>query len=344
MMFGKHVTQDLSAYCHGELKPTERLSVEAHLNECSQCRVALDEIRSGIRLASTLRLTAAPESIWNDVRNPRNVHGNYRRPRLAAVLASVAIAAVILVISMRSNRSHGPAWDVTGVPGTLHLRPGDILETTASSEAQVKIANIGQMKVDPNTRIRLLVTQSDEHRIALDRGKLEAMTWAPPRLFIVETPSARAVDLGCKYTLEVLEDGSSLLHVTLGMVALERNGRETVVPAGAFCRTRTGAGPGTPFFEDSSDAFQSALQKLDAGIDGAERTRQLQIVLRESHVRDALSLWHLLFRLDPESRGLIHDRLAELFPPPPGVTRDGVMSLDPKVLDAWKQVVSQLWQ
>jgi len=206
------------------------------------------------------------------------------------------------------------------------------------------MANIGQLTIDHNTRIRLLVTQSDQHRIALDRGKLEAITWAPPRLFIVETPSATAVDLGCKYTLKVEEDGSSMLHVTLGLVALERRLRETIVPAGAFCRTRPGAGPGTPFFEDSSAELQSALDKVDSLAEGPERTRQLEIVLRESHVRDALSLWHLFPRLDPQSRGLMYDRLAQLLPPPPEVTHDGIVALDPKMLDAWKKVVSQLWQ
>jgi hypothetical protein len=210
--------------------------------------------------------------------------------------------------------------------------------------AQVKIANIGQLTIDPNTRIRLLVTRPDEHRIALDRGKLEATTWSPPRLFIVDTPSARAVDLGCKYTLEVQEDGSSLLHVTLGLVALDRGGRETIVPAGAFCRTRSGMGPGTPFFEDSSVEFQEALARLDSLNEGPERTRQLVIVLRESHIRDALSLWHLLPRLDAQSRGLIFDRLAQLLPPPPEVTRDGIVAMDPKMMDAWKKIVSQLWQ
>src|SRR5437867_2595719 len=83
------------------------------------------------------------------------------------------------------------------------IRQGDALETNASSEAQVKIADIGQLTIAPNTRIRLLVTRPDEHRIALDRGKVEALTIAPPRLFIVDTPAATAIDLGCKYTLEV---------------------------------------------------------------------------------------------------------------------------------------------
>jgi hypothetical protein len=31
-------------------------------------------------------------------------------------------------------------------------------------------------------------------------------------------------------------------------------------------------------------------------------------------------------------------------PPPPEVTRDGIIALEPKMLDAWKKIVSQLWQ
>jgi hypothetical protein len=219
-----------------------------------------------------------------------------------------------------------------------------VLQTNTSSEAQVKIANIGQLTVGPNTRIRLLVTKSDEHRIALDRGTLEAQTWAPPRLFVVDTPSASAVDLGCKYSLQVQEDGSSLLHVTVGLVALERNGYETIVPAGAFCRTRKGMGPETPFFEDSSTEFQAALERVDSLGDSPERTQQLEIVLREAHIRDALSLWHLLPHVGARSRRLIYDRLAELLPPPNEVTREGIAALDPKMLDAWRKIVSQLWQ
>jgi hypothetical protein len=41
---------------------------------------------------------------------------------------------------------------------------------------------------------------------------------------------------------------------------------------------------------------------------------------------------------------MIYDRLAQLLPPPPEVTRDGIVALNPKMLDAWRKVVSQLWQ
>lgn len=353
-MFRQHVTKRLSAYYHGELPARERVPVELHLRGCLECRTVYDEIRLGAQFASLLRPSAAPESIWQEIRTQNSsskLGRDFFGMSLAGLAVTVALAAGAFLHGYARNL---PAWDVavrgharigsSYAANSGRLRAGEALQTDATSEAQVKIANVGELDIDPNTRIRLIVTQSDQHRIALERGSLEARTWAPPRLFIVDTPSARAIDLGCKYTLNVEDDGSSLLHVTLGLVALELRGRETVVPAGAFCRTRPGAGPGTPYFEDASKELQSALDYLDFGKDAAERARQLQIVLRESHVRDALTLWHLIPRLDAQSRGLIYDRLAGFLPPPPGVTRNGIIALDPKMLEAWQPVIAQLWQ
>jgi ferric-dicitrate binding protein FerR (iron transport regulator) len=344
-MFARHVVRELSAYHHGELSASDARRVEGHLETCAKCREAHDEIRFGARLASTLTVSNAPAAAWKDIQQASEAPVRRRTfPRAAMAGALAIVATLVVLIYTRSLGSGGPAWDVTGLPGTAQIRSGETLETDSTSSAQIKIANIGQLTVDPNSKIRLLVTQPDEHRIALDRGRIEARTWAPPRLFIVETPSANAVDLGCRYTLEVEEDGGSLLHVTLGLVALDRGGIETVVPAGAFCRTHSAKGPDTPFFEDSSAEFQAALYKVDSLAEGPERTKQLEIVLRESRVRDALSLWHLIPRMDASARGLLYDRLAQLLPPPSGVTRDGIMRLDPAMLDSWKTIVSQLWQ
>jgi hypothetical protein len=58
-------------------------------------------------------------------------------------------------------------------------------------------------------------------------------------------------------------------------------------------------------------------------------------VLLEARPRDALSLWHLLLRVAPAERGLVFDRLAELLPPPRGVTREGVLLGDRAMLDSW---------
>jgi hypothetical protein len=172
---------------------------------------------------------------------------------------------------------------------------------------------------------------------------MSAHIWAPPRLFFVNTPSAVAADLGCAYTLEVDDQGSSLLHVTSGWVALELQNRESVVPAGAACETRPGLGPGTPYFEDSAKGFQEALKQVDFDPDAAARRAALTAMLDQARPRDTLTLWNLLVRVDGADRARVYDRLAGFFPPPAGVTREGVLALNQSMLDAWRAELERTW-
>jgi hypothetical protein len=233
-----------------------------------------------------------------------------------------------------------PTVGANRIEGNGRIGVGEWLETDGASRAKISVADIGQVDIGPNSRVRLVGTRSTEHRLALERGRLHAMISAPPRLFVVETPSATAIDLGCSYTLEVDDRGRSILHVTSGWVALERKGRESIVPAGAMCVTEPGKGVGTPYFDDASERFRSALTSLDFQNGGA---KALGVVLSEAREYDTLTLWHLLYRVRGAERARVYDRLATLIAPPKGVTREGVLRLDKGMLDLWKQGLEWAW-
>lgn len=214
---------------------------------------------------------------------------------------------------------------------------GQMLETDSGSRARITVADIGTVDISPNTRVKFVATGENEHRLSLERGKMHAKIFAPPRLFVVDTPSAKAVDLGCEYTLDVDNAGGSLLHVTGGFVALERNGRESIVPAGMMCRVRAGKGLGTPFSADATEAFRNALDRFD--FSGGS----IQPVLADSDFYDMVTLWHLLSRAKKEDRGAVFDALSEHVAPPAGVTREGVIALDKKMLETWRTEVENVW-
>jgi FAD/FMN-containing dehydrogenase len=56
-------------------------------------------------------------------------------------------------------------------------------------------------------------------------------------------------------------------------------------------------------------------------------------ILAAARERDGLTLWHLLTRVEPDQRGAVYDRLAELVPMLPGASRDGVLRGDPAAID-----------
>jgi hypothetical protein len=273
-------------------------------------------------------------------------------PRLAAVGAAVVVVAAVGVIVR--GRKTIPAvltgWNVTRVAGTPRvgakaiganegsgqLVEGQTLETDAGSQAHLMALETGEIEVDPGTRLRMERTGAGFRRLVLDRGTIHAWIWAAPGKFVVDTPWALAVDLGCAYTLHVDDSGAGLLRTSRGWVGFQSNGHESFIPAGAACATRPRIGPGTPYFENAPEALRAALARFDFVDSTAEqRADDLNIVLAESRKTDALTLWHLLARADESQRARVFDRLAALVPPPAGVTREGILHLDRPMLDRW---------
>jgi FecR protein len=272
-------------------------------------------------------------------------------PALATAAAAVAvIAAAFFVYGRKPDIAAGAGWDVSSVAGTpqigrkdistkagtSRLGVGQLLETDRESRASLQADDIGQIDVDPSTRLRLLSMGSGLKRIALDRGTIHAYIWAPPGQFVVDTPSAVTVDLGCAYTLRVDDSGAGMVRTSLGWVGFKLNGHESFIPAGAACATKPKIGPGTPYFEDASAEFRAALTRFDfEDRTPQQRAEDAAIVLRQARKRDALTLWHLLARVDEGQRVLVYDRLSELAPPPAKVTKEGILRLDQPMLDLW---------
>ena len=367
-MFSTHVTKDISAYCNGELSNEESKQFAEHIIACAKCRAKFEEVKLGVKLAEQLPQLAAPDHLWRElaplldrpgeVKPVRGADVLSRQLRTAAAIALFLLGSwgVWLVYNDHVNQilAAKRAWRVKRLDGAPtvgteriskngELAVGEWLETDANSRAQIDVSSIGNVDIDENTRVRLLETRPTEHRLELARGKMSAHIWAPPRLFFVNTPSAVAADLGCAYTLEVDDHGSSLLRVTSGWVALELENRESFVPAGAACETRPSLGPGTPYFEDASNVFRQSLKTVDFDPDAKTRSAALVWILDQARPRDTLTLWHLLARVEGEDRARVYDTMAILSPPPPDVTREGILALDQKMLDAWRDSLETMW-
>jgi len=279
---------------------------------------------------------------------PERVRWSSRLGRPAALLA--AAAAVLLVVAIGWRGVHAPErmspWQVTSLEGRprvglaavvpeTRFAVGQTLVTDSVSRARISAEAVGQIVVDPDSRVRLIATRDGHHRLALDRGTLHAFIVAPPGQFQIDTRSATAVDLGCAYTLHMADDGNGLLSVEAGWVGFEWHGRESFVPAGASCRTSPISGPGSPRYDDAGNDFKEALDEVDAAPASPGRERAFRLVLQRARRRDAVTLWHLLSRVQPSERDEVFKALAALVPPPAGVTHDLVARLDRTALDPW---------
>jgi hypothetical protein len=257
-----------------------------------------------------------------------------RRPYAALAAAAAVVLAALSLWRFPGSPAPAAGWQVARVEGNVRvggrsvraampLRAGQVLETAPEARLELEADDLGRLELGPDSVLR-----AAGRRVALDRGRLHAFIWAPPREFVLDTPSARAVDLGCEYTIDVDAAGDGLLRVTMGWVAFESGGREAFIPAGAECATRRHGGPGIPVYADASPEFHEALARFERGDAGS-----LDAVLAEARPRDGVTLWHLLTRVPGADRGAVYDRFAELVKLPAEAGRERVLRADPAAID-----------
>jgi hypothetical protein len=110
----------------------------------------------------------------------------YRWPRLAAVAATLIMTVAAWLVVRRSNLPEpqpGAGWEVSTIAGTPvvgssriasggRLVVGQTLVTDAASQASISVAEIGEVEVEPNTRLRLVEARDARDWLALERGTI----------------------------------------------------------------------------------------------------------------------------------------------------------------------------
>ena len=230
-----------------------------------------------------------------------------RRSNLIWLAAAAAVVIAVLAIWPKNDAK----WRADG----RVLQPGE----TIAQRADLRSGAVGMVSVGANSVLRY----EGGNRLSLEHGTIHATTISAPGIFIVDTPHARAVDLGCEYILTIAADGSGVLIVLAGWVGLDNWG-QSLVPKGAKAVIAADGRLSPPIFEDASPQFQAAIVRGD-----------LETALPLARARDALTLINLFRFASTEERLRIYDRLNQLVPAPSSVPRDAMLHWTMTTLDPW---------
>jgi hypothetical protein len=66
-MLPEHVSEFLTAYCHGELGADASHRVAVHLRQCARCRAEYEEMRFAVHAGEHLTPVSAPEGLWDSI-------------------------------------------------------------------------------------------------------------------------------------------------------------------------------------------------------------------------------------------------------------------------------------
>ena len=246
------------------------------------------------------------------------------RPMPTSRAWPVAIAAAILIAVIGG-------WFAIQRSTPRAAIPGEWIRTDAQ-HVQLRLDAIGTIDVGSGTTLRV----DDARHLSLIAGTIHARTTAAPGVFIVDTPHARAVDLGCEYFLTIAADGSGILTVAAGWVALNALGAQSLVPQGASARIASDGRLAAATFDDAPPEFRDAVRRYSLGSD-----RDLATILALARRRDAFTLLNLFRLASADDRVRIYDRLNQLVPAPAGIAREAMRDWVPKTTEQWWPVVFQ---
>lgn len=284
--------------------------------------------------------------------------GRSRAPWIAGAVAMIAAAAVLALVLRGAPVGSGAAacggdlgfrftarGDTVACDGARLaagvLPVGGVLETGAAA-AELAIAEIGTAQLAPGTRVRLDRSTADRQQLHLEHGRMEAVVNAPPRIFAVTTPSTDVVDLGCAYAIEIDAKGRGTIAVTSGSVELaSADDIKIVAPAGTTTRLLEGRRPGLPVAATAGAAVRAAVAALERGLPQAVWDASQDPVTRllaAATPGDAITVVNFAVVAAAPRRRTALARLAELSPPPDGVTIDSALA-SPADFERWRQEV-----
>ncbi len=247
-MIGRHPSRWIPAYRDGQLPPKKARTIAAHLDRCERCRRECDEVRFAAALLREMPLEPAPDDLWTGIERHLGDAETSSSSRWSLRRQLVAVGALLVLLIggltyRQSHRFRGASWEVTvvdhGASRTARQPDGAWIETSASTRAHVKVGNIGAVDVEPETRLRLGHWTRPSIASRSTAESISARVTAPPRLFVVDTPSSTLVDFGCAYHVQVDEQGTGQLRSL--RVGPRSNGMDASrwCPPGRHARSRT---------------------------------------------------------------------------------------------------------
>ncbi len=280
----------LQAFVDGELSDAERLILEDHVVECSQCAGKLHDHRrlsatlfeafSDARLDRSLRssvLENLPEieplhtvmvGINERVKNP------FRSFRLFAQYAPALVLALVGFLAFNIYQTWPEPVAQTANLGAVTFRQGDVstispdaagvesvglkdfvnrgtqYTTEAGGALALSLSGGTVLKADENTQFLVM----DDRSIKVDRGRVWFDVGKTGRHFIVSTIAGDVRVMGTIFGVEV-SGNDTLVTVLEGTVHVERGDRVAVLRDGFQLRARLGVALGVPVKVDAAAAL-----------------------------------------------------------------------------------------
>jgi len=239
--------------------------------------------------------------------------------------ASAAVILLIVSISIAKYSSKSvfsveemSNWKLVSLKGGAFINGvksdkvnvGDWIQTDSVSSVILKIANVGDVSIEPNTKVRFIQSDDNVSRIEVLYGTVNTSTSQADK-FVLQSSNMKVQDKGGSYSFKVDDKGNGVIYVNNGVANVESGNKSAVVTDGKFCLYKPEYGIGIPFRKDSKPEFQNALFQYDFNNGG---TPSVYYAIANAMPEDYSSLLNLIPRVDDQTKYLVLNKLNKFAP------------------------------
>ncbi len=208
----------------------------------------------------------------------------------------------------------------------------DNVSTDILGKLKIKIKQDAEITLDTNSSFEIVSAKRNKNEIILRNGSLFFYALTLDANFILKYDLMKITDFKSNFVISILKNTNVLIEVSSGLIKVEVPDDEFFLGSDYICEIKNARAPLIPYHKEASEKLMTNLDYLNNSI---QDLGALTAVVNSATEYDALTLLRLIEKVPIANRDMLYQKLSEFFPPPKGVTKQGVVSLKKSMLEEW---------
>jgi hypothetical protein len=220
------------------------------------------------------------------------------------------------------------------------LNEQEVLSTLDSSKVALTVPNAGRIELRSFSSVQLIKGKDKDNIISLLSGKLYAECKIDDPRLTIKTLPVNIIAKGGDFSVDVDDQGDVNVKTQNGIVLLESSKEKLLLIQDHVCKVKPNGNIGIPYH---IDAAPELVQLIYAASFDEQKVFNPAQILALATPLDGITLLYLIKEINNRSdRSAIYQKLSEFYPPPPGITQEGIINLNEEMFETWLNDIE--WQ
>lgn len=213
-----------------------------------------------------------------------------------------------------------------------NIYSGDNIILSEVAHAKMALPARFELELFGNSKITILDTRATSNKINLIDGSFNFNSLNSESNFIVQRGNFTIEEKSGQYAFTMDEYGNINLSVDKGVIELNHSNFNFRVASKYSLSIIEDSYCTIPLHENATYNFKHSIDRLNSNVNDIAA---LSTAMLESKQTDQLTLLRIMELVAIDKRELLYQKISNIFPPPSGVTKQGILESNKRMLEKW---------